>query len=440
MTRRIASRLQHVLAGILAVSLLGTAAAQEKKADQKDPPRRKQVSQPAALKADETKQKQQYKKGNPKALPEPTVQLKPGEVPAVKFESLIHNFGRKRAGDDVFYDFKFKNTGTGPLELIRVKPSCGCTTADEFDKIVPPGETGTIPIKLATARAGGKITKTIDVFTNITGPDAQVKLTITGEIWYPIQASPRSASFGRIYPPAVDEPLTRTLLITNNTDKDSKIEIEEVTNNAFKAELKETEPGKQYELTVTLMKPPKKGASAGQIKLATDLDDSPELAIPVSVYAAQPVEVRPSQLTLRGGRRGSTNQRFFVHVYAKEPVEISDLKATSDAVKLELEEPPAAKLTASRGPTTYQTFHFNAKIPEDFHAKPDDLITLRTSHPDVPLVTIPIREYTPPTPVASGKRKIPADTPTQGNKTGGKKATPDGAISEKDAPAKAGTN
>jgi hypothetical protein len=57
------------------------------------------------------------------APPSPTVVLKPGEVPDVKFDTPTYDFGRIRAGQPVLHDFWFTNTGTGPLEIVRVKPS-----------------------------------------------------------------------------------------------------------------------------------------------------------------------------------------------------------------------------------------------------------------------------------------------------------------------------
>jgi hypothetical protein len=54
--------------------------------------------------------------------PKPTVILKPGEVPAISFEEPTWDFGRVKAGDDITHDFVFKNTGTGPLEILDVHP------------------------------------------------------------------------------------------------------------------------------------------------------------------------------------------------------------------------------------------------------------------------------------------------------------------------------
>jgi hypothetical protein len=54
--------------------------------------------------------------------PPSTITLKPGEVPGIKFDTQIYDFGRIRAGSDVEHDYWFTNTGTGPLEILAVRP------------------------------------------------------------------------------------------------------------------------------------------------------------------------------------------------------------------------------------------------------------------------------------------------------------------------------
>jgi hypothetical protein len=56
-------------------------------------------------------------------IPAPTVQLKPGEVPAIKFDAADYQFGRISVGSQVIHDFWYMNTGTGPLEILSIKPS-----------------------------------------------------------------------------------------------------------------------------------------------------------------------------------------------------------------------------------------------------------------------------------------------------------------------------
>jgi hypothetical protein len=55
-------------------------------------------------------------------VPAPTVVLKPGEVPAITFDTQTWDWGRIRSGPDVAHDFWFTNTGTGPLEILKVRP------------------------------------------------------------------------------------------------------------------------------------------------------------------------------------------------------------------------------------------------------------------------------------------------------------------------------
>jgi hypothetical protein len=64
---------------------------------------------------------QAVKPGQPQ-VPQPTVMLKPGEVPGITFKEPAYDFGRVRSGTDVTHDFEFTNTGNGPLEILLVKP------------------------------------------------------------------------------------------------------------------------------------------------------------------------------------------------------------------------------------------------------------------------------------------------------------------------------
>ena len=54
--------------------------------------------------------------------PKPTVVLKPGEVPKIEFDTPTYDFGRVKAGQTITHDFWFTNTGTGPLEILQVRP------------------------------------------------------------------------------------------------------------------------------------------------------------------------------------------------------------------------------------------------------------------------------------------------------------------------------
>jgi len=351
-------------------------------------------------------------------IPEPTVELKPGEVPAIKFDTPVYDFGRVQAGGDIVHDFFFTNTGNGPLELLRVKPSCGCTTAGEYTRIVQPGATGKIPIKLSTKKGGGNISKSVTVNTNIPGPDATVRLEIKGTVWQPIEVTPRSAAFGRLTVEKANEGMERRLTIVSNVDQALKPSITGSDNKMFKAELKPLEDGKKYEIVVGLVPPLSSGNNTGKITVTTGIADPATVEVPAYAFVTAPLDVTPTQLTIMPGRTAALKRQFYIRCNDGKSFDVKDLKCSSDALALEL--------TDIRG--NKQTYRLSVDIPADY-APPasGDRITFDTTHPAVPSLEIPV--ISRGAPVAPAPRRAAA-RPT---------AVPPTAVPAKPAPAKPAT-
>ena len=180
---------------------------------------------------------------NVAAESQPTVTFEPGKPPEIKFKTPVYDFGKARAGAEVVHDYEFENTGKGPLEILNVKPGCGCTTAGEHTRVVMPGETGVIPIKLKPGSNAGPVNKRITVKTNIPGKDGTITLEIKGTVWSPVQVTPRSAAFGRLTPDTLKSGMTRTLTIVNNLEEPMKPGAIKSSNSAFGGELKPVEDG-----------------------------------------------------------------------------------------------------------------------------------------------------------------------------------------------------
>lgn len=316
-------------------------------------------------------------------IPPATVTLKPGEVPAIKFDTPIYDFGRIRAGQDVVHDFWFSNTGTGPLELLRVRPSCGCTQAGAHDKIVQPGQTGKIPIKMSTGHAAGPVNKTVMVSTNVTGEGSNVTLQIKGEVWQPLQTTPTSASFGRLTAESMKSAtLERKLTIVNNTETKAVLADIKSSSPSFKAEVKELEAGKKFELTVSVVPPLSPGVVSGTIDIATGVTDMPKLQVPVSAYVTADVEITPNQLTLATNRPGAMQRQFFVRNNSARSLKISDLKASNEILKVSILETQPVGMA----------YRVSLDIPADYQIpEKGDTITFKTDNTGMPNVTIPIK-------------------------------------------------
>ncbi len=61
-------------------------------------------------------------------------------LPKISFEQTVCDLGQVGLGTKNSCEFKFKNTGQGPLKITNVKSTCGCTVAQLEKKEYAPGE------------------------------------------------------------------------------------------------------------------------------------------------------------------------------------------------------------------------------------------------------------------------------------------------------------
>ncbi len=86
-----------------------------------------------------------------------------------------YNFGTVKQGDKIEYVFKFKNTGKNDLIIRKTKASCGCTAVQLGNKVIPPGQEGSIKTIFNTRGKRGNQHKSVTVTTNIPDVNGQPK-------------------------------------------------------------------------------------------------------------------------------------------------------------------------------------------------------------------------------------------------------------------------
>ncbi|MEI6347365.1 MAG: DUF1573 domain-containing protein [Bacteroidota bacterium] len=90
-----------------------------------------------------------------------------GLDPIIKFETTTFDYGvikeEKGPANGVF---KFKNVGKADLQILSVRPSCGCTTSEYTKEAIKPGGSGVIKATYDPARRPGEFNKSISVVTN----------------------------------------------------------------------------------------------------------------------------------------------------------------------------------------------------------------------------------------------------------------------------------
>ncbi len=317
-------------------------------------------------------QRQKTKKGS--VVPSPKIALKPGEVPQIEFESPLFDFGTLYSGNVVQHDFWFTNPGSGPLEILLVKPDCGCTTSETFEKVIAAGESGRIPIKLDTSKLSGAINKTIAVHTNAPGKLSQVDLSLTGHVKPLVVLTPKKLEFGSLaFKDMIGKTLTKSILIESKGEEPLKLGAIHTSNPVFKCRVETIEEGRVYRLHVTLGEPLRTGSNGASLEIDTNIEAVGTLVIPAGIYLRAPVEMLPSQLTLSSTRKINTTKGFSIQNNGTTGIEVSDVKFSNPMLKGELEIV-----------TPGFAWKIRVDVPKDYHPPvTGDTISVRTTHPEM---------------------------------------------------------
>ena len=87
------------------------------------------------------------------------------------FSEETHDYGEVPEGPVAGYDFKFVNTGNGPIVITEAHGSCGCTVANWPKAPIMPGETSAIHVNYTTSGHAGIIQKDVFIASNAEQPN-----------------------------------------------------------------------------------------------------------------------------------------------------------------------------------------------------------------------------------------------------------------------------
>jgi hypothetical protein len=134
--------------------------------------------------------------------------------PVIAVDEPAFDAGEVEQGALVEHAFVIRNTGDEPLQIISVRPSCGCTVAKDYERQIAPGASGSIPITLKTKGFRGKISKTISVTTNA-GNEPRSILQVRATVTVPLEVLPNASVYIR---GKTGEKVERALLLRPRRD------------------------------------------------------------------------------------------------------------------------------------------------------------------------------------------------------------------------------
>lgn len=86
--------------------------------------------------------------------------------PKIEAAKTIHDFGTIPSSTAVAATFHFKNVGTAPLEISKVKAACGCTMVNWPKEPIPVGGKGHIDVRFSPQGKQGAQHKSITIVAN----------------------------------------------------------------------------------------------------------------------------------------------------------------------------------------------------------------------------------------------------------------------------------
>ncbi len=205
------------------------------------------------------------------------------------FEKRYVDFGTVMRGSKLVYRFSFKNIGDGPVKILGVHASCGCTSVELTEnKLYQPAEEGYIDVTLDTTSFDGPLTKVVSVMTTERArPDRT--LTLKTKVMSELRVEPPLVDFGEVYSKEGSE---QELLIKPVKGFDLEIKDLEYNSDLFDASM--TRFNGVYKLSVAL----KKDVAAGFIKETIFIiNNSKQLArlpVPVRAHVKGNIDHSPS--------------------------------------------------------------------------------------------------------------------------------------------------
>jgi Protein of unknown function (DUF1573) len=99
----------------------------------------------------------------------------------IAFKTEKHDFGKVEEGVTLSHDYEFTNTGSVPVVISNVQPSCGCTTPFWTKEPIMPGKTGKVTASFNTVGRGGNQNKTLTVLSNSEVPSITLSFSVQVE-------------------------------------------------------------------------------------------------------------------------------------------------------------------------------------------------------------------------------------------------------------------
>jgi hypothetical protein len=268
---------------------------------------------------------------------------RPGAWAGGLFAEREHDFGPVPRGAKVRHPFVLTNSTSGPISILNLRVSCGCTSGKASVTVVPPGGTGVVEAEMDTRNFVGPKATTLFVTLHNGTEEVEVGLGVRSNILSDIVLNPGGIEFGTI---ARGQSPTATLTIDRIGQPEWRVVKMVSASKVLGATLAETQRGNgtvSYRLDVTI----KPGAPAGtvrdEIQLLTNDPESRSFPVLVTAEVKGDLSASPSVLALGAATSSESVQGRFI-VRASKPFKVVKIEGAGEGFAASADDETAKAL------------------------------------------------------------------------------------------------
>lgn len=305
------------------------------------------------------------------------------DVPQAIVDLQEHDFGVCNGGQPLFHSFVVWNAGTADLRIADVRTSCGCTVAESWERLVPPGAMWDLPITFEPYGRVGPQKQIIEVVTN--DPDKPViTFTLKAFVAPPLRVTPANGFLGfGLVEPRDNTAGGRRLAAEIAVDTDESVRFgavrveppifhvcfERVAEGAAVGTAASQSAGGAdsgrpprrgdiYELELALAGALPEGPHTATVTLDTGVPDQPRIRLLAELVIAPRVTVLPQATRIPPQRTSPLRRPLILENRCDEPMEVSTVDVACPGVRSTVET-----LAPGRKYRVWLTIMPDAEIP-----------------------------------------------------------------------------
>lgn len=249
-------------------------------------------------------------------------------IPVISCPDSIFDFGNRDASEMPEHTFLIENKGSADLEIKKVQPACGCTTAELEKNIIPPGASTKVTAKLSLAGRAGEVFKPISIESNDPANPA-LQLIMKGIVGADFQISPSTMLLRKDSPEA---PATASVIVKSLKNEPFEILSAKSESSKLKVRCDKFPEENSYQVTANLEDHFPSGQYADKITLETNHPTRKQLEISVLVIVPTPIVVAPTKIILDPNSKAPVSRTIILKNPAKDVISIDKIETPDPSI------------------------------------------------------------------------------------------------------------